>query len=148
MRKTMGALALGFALVACGTTADDSSTPEVSDADGPRPWEQDPTEEPEIEPARDATADDFSLAVRVKSEQCFGSAGCNVEVEIVPSITDLSILAGRRTEVTYKLKGIEDSLIDTFEFDEEGSYREHEHRVSTTHADANITLEITSVIAR
>lgn len=107
-----------------------------------------PAVEEEEEPAApELTADDFNVRVKVKEKQCFGSAGCNVTIEVVPTVTDPSLVEDVSVEVTYRVAGLEDgALIGTFEFDD-GQYTTQEHMVSTTSSAANITAKVTDVYA-
>ena len=152
MRKIVGALTLAVLLTGCGASDGDQAgeptrtvtvTASPEDPDAPAKWESD-----DSATGRDPVAEDFVLKVRIKSKECFGSAGCSVGLEVVPSMTDLSLLEGHTVELTYKLTGTEDSLIDTIEFDEDGNYSSQVQSVSTTDSGAKIKAKVTDVLVR
>lgn len=146
MRKIMGAVALMLVLTSCGGGGGDDAKPSAPvtvtvNAEG------DPVEaDEEVSTERELLPTDFSLELRVKDKQCFGSAGCNVTVEVEPAMTDLSRLEGLTVELTYEITGIEDGpLVGTLEFDEEGNYSRAEEDVRTTHAGATVKVKPTHV---
>ncbi len=91
------------------------------------------------------TVRDFSLAVRTKEEQCFGSAGCNVTLGLTPTYTGLSV-GDAVWDVTYRLEGIEDGAsVGTFTLDGDELSWSDESQVQTTTPGKRIRAVITSV---
>lgn len=69
-----------------------------------------PTTEPTTEaPAPTGlTRSDVTLTVKIKKQECFGSAGCNVEFTIQADWPSEKIRDGQKYDVTYEVSGIED----------------------------------------
>lgn len=123
-------LVLGAAMFAGGDTATTAAAPAAEPAPtvtvtetAPAP-EAEPEAEPEPDPEPEgpdpATYEpkksDWKVKVKETGKQCFGSAGCNVELTIQPEFNgDASTVPDTGTiEVTYEITGAEDPLIDTF----------------------------------
>lgn len=111
----------------------------------------------EAEPTESATADgsgiftpskgDFALGVKILSKQCFGSAGCNVTFRIKPSYVGTQDLPGTGTiEVSYRVKGGEDPVENTFTIDGDGTaHFESQESASTTSSSKKLTAVVTDV---
>lgn len=88
-------------------------------------------------------ASDFTLGIVVLEKACFGSAGCNVTFRIDPKYngpqdaTDL--------EVTYEVLGGEDSLINTFTIDSQGTASYPSEETLSTPTGAKLTAKVTAV---
>lgn len=131
-------------------TADDgkpgkeaSSVTDVVPADEPTEEEPEPEETPTlVAPA----PDEFTVEMKVKSKQCFGSAGCNVTVAPELSYVGVTELDdGALYEITYEITGGEDGgVIETTEM-VGGEYPAEETMVSTSSSSAKIAAEVTSV---
>lgn len=154
MKRTMAAVAalpLLAIFAACGG-GDDSAT-----ATATATVTTTVTATPEADPSDESIADAlgnpeleagfFNLSTKVKSKECFGSAGCLLEVEIVPKVLDLSMLEGYSTiELTYELKGGEDGpIVGTMEFDGEGSYTPQEEMLTIPTSTTKVTVTPTDV---
>ncbi len=51
---------------------------------------------------------DWKFALKTTSKQCFGSAGCNVEVRVIPTYVGTQDLPDYgTTEITYRITGDE-----------------------------------------
>lgn len=119
----------------------DTATVPVEDTAEPEPA---PEPEPEPEPF---TTDDFKLRVKILSEECYGSAGCNVEFRVIPTYVGAAPDYEERTvEVTYKVTGLEDDLTSTFTL-ENGEYYEYdlENFGSTSSSSTKLRAKVTSV---
>lgn len=90
---------------------------------------------------------DFSIALSVKSKQCFGSAGCNLVVE--PALSYLganTLMSGYTCDLTYSIKGDEDGeLIETAYNTGGTQYRISRTSISTPNSKTVPTAEVTSV---
>lgn len=105
-------------------------------------------EEPEpAQPVYEPEPDDFEVGTSVKEQQCFGTAGCNVTLKIIPEYVGSQIPDESTTwEITYEIRGIEDSpLIDTFSLEDGEFSFQGEQSVSTSRKNAKITTKVTSV---
>ncbi len=88
---------------------------------------------------------DVEIDLDVVSQQCFGSAGCNVTVE--PSLTPKSVFAeagGYR--VTYEVSGDEDGkVIETLDVDTDGTYSFHPIHLSTASSGVVPKAKVTKI---
>jgi hypothetical protein len=58
---------------------------------------------------------DWKVNTKITGKECFGEAGCNVEVTVDPKFVGTTPPSDSGTlDVTYELTGTEDPLIDTF----------------------------------
>lgn len=134
--KSLAALALVLGMfTACTVSTSDAGDAKVKDAKGQTAEPSDAessylpdTEVPEPEPAPDPkhhlVKSDVKVALRVKSKDCFGSAGCIVGVAVTMgwNIPNPGKLDGTY-EVTYNLTGDEDGpQIDTLTVYPNGRY--------------------------
>lgn len=86
----------------------------------------------------------FKIGVRTRSKECFGSAGCLVDVQIVPDYIGRQDVSTGSWELIYELRGGEDGPVietmtlesGTFSFPEEQSL---DTRSSTTLITAVVT---------
>jgi hypothetical protein len=87
----------------------------------------------------------------VLSQECFGSAGCNISFDIeVELAASARLAAGQRWQVTYEVHGVEDPpYIDTFTIislnDDDFEYEWYEGFVSTPPNPA-LTATVTRVV--
>lgn len=72
-----------------GQKADDAGD---SSSDEPV-VDEEPEPEPEPEPEAEVLARDFSIKIKVREQECFGSAGCNVIYQINPAYNGLADLS-------------------------------------------------------
>jgi hypothetical protein len=111
------------------------------------------------------TANAVTLEVLIVSQQCFGSAGCNVEFEVQPTfglMTD-PVRPGSAWVVTYELTGAEDPYINSFVvtvrssdqitasgYEIHGTYTTSNltDRISTTSADFQLVATVTAARER
>lgn len=93
------------------------------------------------------TPKDITLKVKILERQCFGSAGCNVEmrissVEVKPGILDPKA----SYEITYEYKGLTDPVENRFTLDGDGSGQVDETEFGSTRRKSDkITAVVTSV---
>ena len=91
---------------------------------------------------------DFRVGVKKLSQQCFGSAGCNVDIRLELAVLSSSA-ADRAADITVTVKGDESGpIIETIEVDGAGSYAAPEISMSTASASAKISAAITDVSER
>ncbi len=89
---------------------------------------------------------DWRVKLKIKKQQCFGSAGCNVTVGVTPQYVGSSELPDSGTiEVTYKIVGSEDSLVDTFTVENSQVSYTPEQDLSTSSASVHLRAKVTSV---
>jgi hypothetical protein len=153
--------AVGFAVVAAlgvgvfaGTWIDSDATGGKTSA-SERPESVDPVEEPDV--FDDAgpktvyvtpTASDFTIELKVKSKQCFGSAGCNVVVEPELSYDGLSSeLDPEATfDITYEISGGDSGeIVETLELSNQEDVSFSETLVSTSSSSVTPKVKITDV---
>lgn len=104
-------------------------------------------------PAAPALSDGHALAPRnlklglkVRSKECFGSAGCNLEVQIDPQYIGSQDLSSGAWDITYEIRGGEDGpLVETMTL-EDGTFSFPESQVlSTPSSSTQLTAAVTSV---
>jgi len=111
------------------TPADDAAEQDYSD----------------LESADVITVDDFKLRVKILSKNCFGSAGCNIEYEIVPVFQrEISILEDATLDLTYRVIGGEEPQIGTLSFDG-SSYNSSTESTGTVSSSDKLTARPTEV---
>ncbi|WP_330280508.1 hypothetical protein OHO83_38365 [Streptomyces sp. NBC_00569] len=123
-------------------TAARSSAPDKNVA-------TDAAKEPEPEPTySDVDADSFTIDLKTKSRQCFGSAGCNVTVEpdLTLVIDSESVDPDAVYEITYEIHGDESGpIIETAELSDRTSLNYTPSMISTASASTKVSVEITDV---
>ncbi|MBD3924295.1 hypothetical protein IEZ26_06650 [Nocardioides cavernae] len=88
----------------------------------------------------------IKLGVRVRSKECFGSAGCLVTVQIDPSYVGNQDVTTGSWEMTYELRGVEDGPVIEIMTLEDGTFSfPEEQDVSTTSSSSPITAVVTEV---
>jgi hypothetical protein len=102
-----------------------------------------PTTEPTPGPTLKAA--DLELTPKVTEKQCFGSAGCNVTVQVEVGYSGPALDPDDTWEVTYEVTGDEDGpVIGTFELTGD-KYDQDEVSLSTHGSKTKITIKITDV---
>lgn len=104
--------------------------------------------EPALSDGIAVAARNFKIGVKTRRQECFGSAGCNVTVQIDPDYVGNQDVSTGSWEITYEIRGGEDGPIietmtltdGTFSFPEEQS-------VSTTSSGTKLTAVATDVAA-
>jgi hypothetical protein len=148
------ALAIGVVVALGNGDEDETSTTGTSversqDESGrttrPRPTTTHPrptttTTAPPVAPA----PSDYTIALRVDRQACFGSAGCNVTVMPQVSIVGPNAL-NKAVRLTYQIDGAEDIYIDTLELSRTGSYSSFPVQLSTPSQDTVLTATVTAV---
>lgn len=87
----------------------------------------------------------YYVRPKILSKECFGSAGCNVSVKLVLSMTDPSA-QGRTVEITVKVIGDESGpSIETIDVDDSGNYDPPTLELSTPSNGTLIKARITEV---
>ncbi|MER6259512.1 hypothetical protein ABT203_07940 [Streptomyces sp900105245] len=96
----------------------------------------------------DLDADSFSIDLKTKSRQCFGSAGCNVTVEpdLTLMVDSSSVDPDATYEITYEIKGDESGpVIDTAELSDQTSLNYTPSLIQTVSSGTKVTIKITDV---
>lgn len=104
-----------------------------------------PTTDAPSQPAYTPTVKDFTIALKVKSLECFGDAGCNVTYEPKLTIVGPQVDEQGSYEITYEVRGGEDgATIDTIDV-EAGQYTASEGIAQTARRSSKLTAVITDV---
>lgn len=137
----------GTSLVYYTTDSMDESASPQSAFDSPDALgeEADTEDSPEVEPDYSPVASDFEVELIVKEQECFGSAGCNVNLRVEPSYVGTEVPSGQ-WEITYEVTGIEDEpQIQTFTLDGSEFSYQPEIDVQTVSRSSEPTAEVTDV---
>lgn len=150
--------AAALALAACipasahnTSSSTDSGAPLVSDTTTSDTGSTADDGIDEADPTTDAPValhkSDFALKIHKTSEQCFGSAGCDVEFKVVPEYQGIEDLESINADVTYTVTGLSDGTqTQTFSFDG-GNYdsTDGEGFGQTSYHGAPLTAKVTRV---
>lgn len=95
------------------------------------------------------TAKDLALKVKLKSKQCFGSAGCNVEYTIDAALVGNPRIDGD-CDVTYEVKGFSDGTqVHTLTITSPDDYEQDGYQAgSTSSSSKKLTAKVTDVVCR
>ena len=156
----LGLVIGGAAMSAADTTdgggAATSPTASVDEGLGTEPPEvtesQVPSPSPEPDPAfTNITKQDVELSLKTTSRQCFGSAGCLVDVQVrltlLMSDAEIEQLPPDGTwDITYRITGDESGpLIGTFSAYGNGKYDVNEESISTSSSNTPVEVHLVSV---
>lgn len=109
--------------------------------------EEEVAEVPATEPTPGPTlkAADLELTPKVTEKHCFGSAGCNVTVQVKVGYGGPDLDPDDTWEVTYEITGDEDGpVIGTFELTGD-EYDQDEVSLSTRSSKAKVGIKITDI---
>ncbi|NHN56003.1 hypothetical protein G9U51_09465 [Calidifontibacter sp. DB0510] len=152
-RTSVAVITSAAALFLAGCNSEATSTETVTETvtvtagvtdsvAGPNPDKTTDTADPAAPPS----ADDFTIALKILSKQCYGSAGCNVTFRIQPTFRGQPLQDGQTAEVTYEIKGSEDPYSNTFTMTSDGQASvQQEESVSTSGANVKLTATVTDV---
>ncbi|MGW1730023.1 MULTISPECIES: hypothetical protein [unclassified Streptomyces] len=137
------ALPLGTACTAAPqATAPSPSAPATTTS--PEPVSDPTTETPAY---ADPSPSDFTMKFKIKRKHCFGSAGCNVDVE--PDLSYKGILSidpDKSYEITYQINGDESGpVIETISLTNGTSMEYYPSSLSTASSRTKITGKVTDV---
>lgn len=96
----------------------------------------------------DLDADSFSIDLKTKSRQCFGSAGCTLTVEpdLTLAVDSDSVDPDAVYEITYEIRGDESGpIIETAELTNQTSLNYTPSIISTPSAATKVSVKITDV---
>lgn len=95
----------------------------------------------------EGTPADFVVDLTITEQKCFGSAGCNVNYRVeTPAYIGTAPLPTTGTiEVTYKVLGAEDPIMESFTVSDGQVRWTEEGYASTQNADVELTAEVTAV---
>jgi hypothetical protein len=132
--------------VACSTT---TVTETVGGGDGGGGAGELPSAVDETnDPVARLTKSDVALSLKTTEKHCFGSAGCNVTVEVRAGVAKAVSDALPRDgtwDVTYQIDGGEDPVIGTFSLYGNGKYDVNEEFVGTPSSNSSIRVKVLSV---
>ncbi|MFE4820808.1 hypothetical protein ACFRFU_31050 [Streptomyces sp. NPDC056704] len=137
------ALPLGAACTAAPHAADTSPSASAATV-SPNPVSDPTTETPAY---ADPRPSDFTMKLRIKRKHCFGSAGCNVDLE--PDLSYEGILPidpDKTYEITYQINGDESGpVIETISLTSGTSMEYYPSSISTASSSTKITGKVTDV---
>lgn len=149
MRKILTAVAAAAALTlsACSGVSDIAPDKPKPSTEQPDPVDAAPEyESPDPEPVL-PTPEDFEIDLTVLSEQCFGSAGCNVTFRITPTYVGSGAIDEVQATVIYEVTGAESPITNSFELLGNGTYNyQPEEMASTPSASAELSAEVVEVL--
>jgi hypothetical protein len=154
-------LLIGFGAGA-GGGGEDTPRPEPIGGDGesvsqtpsPEPDETSPTVSPSPPPppspeALSLTKQDVHLSLKTTEKQCFGSAGCNVSVQVRLAMDEAvadALPPDGTWDVTYEISGDESGpLIGTFSLYGDGKYDVNEESISTRSSNTPVRVKVIDV---
>ena len=126
-----------LALTACGSTSSPSRpvtrpAATAGPVETPAPVAPDPSA--------------YSVMVRTTSKQCFGTAGCLVDVALGLNLLDSSA-SGVAADLTIRVTGDESGpIIQTISLGADGKYRSPVVSMSTRSGRVKVRAEVTSVV--
>ena len=114
---------------------------DTARADDPDPYPSSSSTYAEVD------ADSFTIDLKTKSKQCFGSAGCNLTVEPDLAYVGVDDIDPDATyEITYEIHGDESGpIIETAELSDQTSLNYTPSIISTPSSGTKVTVEITDV---
>jgi hypothetical protein len=145
-------IGIGYAAAPKTSTNEDSASPATaspaSSSSTPSPPAQE-TSSPSPSPAGNLTKSDIELSLKTTQRQCFGSAGCNVTVEVRASVDQLvldALPADGTWDVTYQISGDESGpIIGTFSLYGNGKYDVNEEFLSTPSENTPVRVKALDV---
>lgn len=146
------AAVIGTGMVIVQTRGHDASKPADTTKSSAPAAEAAADDTEDTEPTyADLDADNFSIGLKTKSRQCFGSAGCNVTVEpdLTLEVDSGSVDPNATYEITYEIRGDESGpVIATAELTNQTSLNYTPSSISTASAGTKVSVEITDVVSR
>lgn len=89
---------------------------------------------------------DWSIGIKIKKKECFGSAGCNIVFRIAPShVGGDKLPDSGSVDVTYKVTGCEDPYSNTFTVENRTASYDKEEKCSTTSSSKKLAAVVTDV---
>ncbi|MGW2720658.1 hypothetical protein [Streptomyces sp. NPDC001492] len=144
------------AVVATGVVVvqsrDDGSKPAATTKSSAPANEAATAADPDTAPTyAELDTDSFTMTLKTKARQCFGSAGCNLTVE--PDLTLLvdsaDIDPDAMYEITYEIHGDESGpVVETAELSDQTSLNYTPSVITTVSASTKVSVEITDVAAQ
>lgn len=140
MRKIALIVPVVAFLAGCGTTTTVMQQPTPPAAGAPEEVVDTP------EPAAvTPKPEDFQLRVKTLRQQCFGSAGCNVTFTIRVSYSGATLPDDKEHQVTYKVIGGTEPLINTFKITGDQATISQEEIISTRSATTRLRAKIIEI---
>lgn len=146
-----GVLILSTSLVACSaeepasSAATPAATVTVTETVTTIPDAPEETEETVADTSFVPKPSDFKIGIRIRSKECFGSAGCNVIFQIDPQYVGSQSLGDGAYDVTYEVRGGSDTIINTFQIDGGSASFDEEEMADLRSAGVRLTAKVTDV---
>lgn len=139
----LAVLVVGITMWVMVTGGGTGSRPPAAPSGAPVPAAAPSSTEP---PAPDPTAADFTIDPKIKSQQCFGEAGCNVVVFPDLTYNGDADLSEKTCDVTYEISGDQSGpVIDTLETTDDENYSASNTMLDTASSSTSITVKVTDV---
>jgi hypothetical protein len=102
-------------------------------------------DEPAVSSGAALAPRNLKLGVQVRSKECFGSAGCNLTVQIEPSYVGTQDVSEGSWDVTYEIRGgVDGPIVETMTL-ESGSFSFPEEQLVSTRSSGT---KLTAVVIR
>jgi hypothetical protein len=89
---------------------------------------------------------DFTIKLRIKSKECFGSAGCDLTYQINPQYNGVEDISSGTWEVTYEVRGGQDGpQVNTFTLDNGQASFDDSESIQTASSGTKLRAKVTSV---
>jgi hypothetical protein len=139
----IAAVALALVVGGCGTTT--GSKPVTVTVTAPSAVAT-ASDEPTAAPAPPPIPADFAVDITITEQKCYGSAGCNYELNVNPRYVGSSAATlGRDWLVVYEINGGDDPQMGNFRL-EGDNIRWDEKKTISGSAGAEFTATVTQVI--
>ncbi|KOV71823.1 MULTISPECIES: hypothetical protein [unclassified Streptomyces] len=142
------AAVIATGVVVVQATNDDSKPAAATKASTPAAEPASEDTEESTPTYADLDTDSFSIDLKTKSRQCFGSAGCNLTVEpdLTLMVDSSSVDPDAVYEITYEIRGDQSGpVIDTAELSNQTSLNYTPSLIQTASAGTKVTAKITDV---
>jgi hypothetical protein len=140
--------AIATALVAIGCSSAPSGDKKAADPAAPAATAGHGTTTPPAKAAGTLTKADIKLTVKTTKKECFGSAGCNVQFLIQPTVDKSKLNSDQAWLITYEVSGVEDGpQVNSFTLKGDGTYDSYEvvGSASTSSKNAKLAAKVTAI---
>ena len=94
--------------------------------------------------ARSVGPDNYQVEIKTRSKQCFGSAGCILEISLILSVD--RVIVGIPAELKVRVTGDESGpLVETISIDDDKEYDAPELVISTPSSSTKVRARVTKV---
>jgi hypothetical protein len=106
------------------------------------------TTKPAISAGYTPKPSDFALTTKITDKQCFGSAGCNISLEVKMAYGGQDLSAGDTWLITYEITGDESGpIVGSIEVKGD-TYEVNRESLSTKNSKTKIDIKVTDVEKR